>query len=58
MALDRLLDDMAPCKENTKLRVVGNQLDFWWNGFWDKGDELADAIIGKNKAEHKIEHMK
>ena len=49
---------MAPCKDNTKLRVVGRQFDLWWNVFWDKGDERADAIIAKNKAENKLEHMK
>ena len=49
---------MGPDGGEENVLVVGRQFDLWWNAFWDKGDELADAIIAKNKAENKLEHMK
>ena len=42
-AMERSSEDLAHCGKNAKLRLVGRQLDAWWEIFWGQGDDIANA---------------
>jgi len=53
-ALERSVDDLAGCGEtSSKLRLLGLQLDNWWETFWDQGDEVAFGIMDRKREANK-----
>lgn len=53
-AVERSTDDLADCGEaSSKLRLLGRQLDNWWEAFWNQGDEVVLGIMEKNRAANK-----
>ena len=54
--IDRLGHDVAPCKENGKLRAVGRQLDNWWRLFWNQ--DYAHDLFDKSRADNKFKITK
>ena len=56
--MERSAEDLAGCGGNGKLRLVGRQLDNWWETFWAQGDDASLATIELNRAANKANLLK